>query len=155
MSKSAILQRGRRLLALVASATIPAIAVLGGAASQAQASPYWNTDPYLTGCGRGAYVITSHAVPGGTAFVAYSPRCNTNWVEYSGSRQWTTKSIKTTQSEPFWTNFENDYAGWSYSMQVYAPGDTQVQGYIRVQGREFHVWCSTRCNWHEGLILPG
>lgn len=142
-----------KLRALLITAAV-AVASLGATvpAHADTASNYFNTDPYTTGCGKGAYIITSKAVPGGTAFVAFSPKCKTNWVEYSGKNQWTTKSIK---RHPGWTRFEKDKAGWSYSMQVYAPGNTTVNGYISVGGKEFHVTCSTKCSWHQGLQLPG
>ncbi len=128
------------LLSLAAAA--PAHALTG--------SQYNNTLPYEQGCGQGAYVITSKAIFGGTASMVYSPKCQTNWIEWYGPSRFTSK----TMHNPARTAAENDTAGWSYSRQVYAPGATVARGEIIVWGNAagsgsqwWSVRCSSTCQW--------
>ena len=114
-------------------------------------SQYNNTLPYPTGCGQGAYVITSRAILGGTASMVYSPRCGTNWIEWWGPYRTTVK----TMYQPAKTSTETDTASWSYSRQVYAPGTAVARGEIWVWvdntgysgAQGWSVRCASTCSW--------
>ena len=64
----------------------------------------------------------------GTLEVRYSPRCGTNWVRLNNTITGTDalKSIQRKSSPPIWVTEHDWVTGWSYSMQVYAPGATCV-----------------------------
>lgn len=102
-------------------------------------SGYNNTLPYQQGCGQGAYVITSKAILGGTVSMVYSPKCQTNWLEWYGPKRFTSKKMV----QPTTTANENDTATWSYSRQVYAPGTTVARG-------EIYVWADAAGSWSQG-----
>lgn len=139
--------RGRRSATRVTIAMIGALFIAFLWANPASAAPSHHvTDPYRTGCTSGAFVIGSRSVPGGTIRVFSSPRCGTNWVEYQGINQWTSK---TTSSYSHGTPGipEMDVAPWSYSMQVYAPGTTSIGVQVKVQGKTFNAICNNGCRW--------
>ena len=138
-----------------------AVAVIAGVllslslASPAQAlsgAQYNNTLPYQTGCGSGAYVISSRAILGGTVSMVYSPTCQTNWVEWYGPVRYTNKKMW----NPVTTAAEADTASWSYSRQVYAPGTTVARAEIYVWGDSSGTWsqgwsvtCGSTCSWNQ------
>lgn len=132
----------------IAAASVVATATPAAALSGSQ---YNNTLPYQTGCGQGAYVISSRAILGGTASMVYSPRCGTNWLEWSGPYRTTYK----TMYQPVKTATEKDTASWSYSRQVYAPGATVARGEIYVWvdnsglsgAQGWSVRCGSTCTW--------
>lgn len=101
--------------------------VLSGGLPASAAPGHYNTDPYLTGCAASRYAIAP-AVPkaGGWLTTMYSTQCQTNWVEWSGPKTCTMKRIQAPGAGQSWTKWENDSASWSYSMQVYAPGNTKI-----------------------------
>ncbi|MBU2698818.1 hypothetical protein [Pimelobacter sp. 30-1] len=127
--------------------------------AHAAGSSYNNTLPYETGCGSGAYVITSKALPGGTASMVYSPRCGTNWMEWYGDARWTHKGMGFSRTSG-WTTNEADKASWSYSRQIYAPGSTVAWGHIttvvspsspaNAYQQEWYVKCGATCSWIRG-----
>jgi len=125
--------------------------VLAVGLAPASAHPLDNTLPYPSGCGSGAYVITSKAILGGTASMVYSPTCQTNWLEWYGPYRYTWKRMY----QPVTTAAEIDTATWSYSRQVYAPGATVARGEIIVwvdnTGLHGSQWwsvrCGTTCEW--------
>lgn len=129
------------------AAGVAAIAAISlTAAPAAQAAPsHHNTDPYNSGCGSSAYVMSSRSVPGGTISAVVSDTCGTNWMEYYGSTQWANK--RAYSDEMGATGWENDYASWSYSMQVYAPGTTYFEGNVQIQGVTYKVICGASCRW--------
>lgn len=130
-------------LLLAVASVVPAHALSG--------SGYNNTLPYETGCGAGAYVISSRAIHGGTVSMVYSPGCGTNWVEWYGPVTWTQKGMTNGSVS---TTKEQDYAGWSYSRQIYAPG-TEIAGGLILFGygdsisEGWTVTCGSTCSWNR------
>jgi hypothetical protein len=104
-----------------------------------------NTNPYTTGCMSGASAIASKAVSGGTVSIMESKACSTNWVQYSGVTQNTTKYGKA--SDKGWTHTEVDYAAKSWSLQSYAPGTTAYTGVIKIGNTTTTANCSWGCTW--------
>jgi hypothetical protein len=112
----------------------------------ATGTSYDGTDPATTGCANSARVIWStqlynYTVPGddmGEMEVMYSPTCVTNWVRiYINPGQGYTLTASKWIERPAGNGLPekdittNDTAtGWSYGMQVYAPGCIYVQGMI-------------------------
>ena len=142
---------------VIISAMAVALAVMAGGVAPANAVSgygYDGTDPSTgaTNCVTGSTAIypapirvggTGASV--GTMQVWYSPSCGTNWVRaYTGSSY--TQVIKTSRREPNtppFTETETDFgAGWSYSMQVYAPGATCVHADTVILGPsgDFYAW---------------
>jgi hypothetical protein len=93
----------------------------------------------------GSYAIASRAVSGGTVSIMASPNCATNWVQYSGVTQTTTKYGKA--SGKSWTRTEVDYAARSWSLQSYAPGTTAYTGVIKIGTTTTTANCSWGCTW--------
>lgn len=142
----------RRIASIAVAAMImSATALVGAAPANALSGPgYNNTLPYESGCGQGAYVISSKAILGGTVSMVYSPSCQTNWLEWYGPVRFTSKKMV----QPASTSSENDTASWSYSRQVYAPGTTVARGEIYVwtdaSGTGAQGWsvrCGSTCAW--------
>ena len=133
----------------VAIATVGSI-VLTSSPAVASAS-HENTNPYTTGCMSGSYAISSRAVSGGTAYIMLSPKCATNWVQYSGTTQTTTKYGKA--SGKGWTRTEVDTAAKSWSMQSYAPGTTGYTGVIKIGATTTTATCSNGCTWKTATSL--
>lgn len=86
------------------------------AAPAGAAASHFNTNPYKTGCSASAYVLSSKAVSGGTARVMVSRKCGTNWIEYVGKSQKTTKAGKDSKTNK-WTRTEVDTLKHATSMQ--------------------------------------
>ncbi|MFC9692056.1 hypothetical protein ACFTSF_26125 [Kribbella sp. NPDC056951] len=85
-----------------------------------------NKDPYATGCNVGASPIHDFYPPGGGRFrMFYSGTCGTNWIQWDGAAVCTWKRVQSPYGS--WTQWEKDHATWSYSMQIYAPGNSWVQ----------------------------
>jgi hypothetical protein len=105
------------------------VAMLGviGVASPAQASGtgYNNSDPYNTGCASSKSRIHSYYAGGGRFDMYYSGACGTNWIEWNGPYVCTWKRVQSVYGG--WTRWETDHSVWSYSMQIYAPGNTAVE----------------------------
>lgn len=128
------------------SITVATVMVPIGAA-QASAS-HFNTNPYTTGCAKTASTIASKAVAGGTVYIKASSACGTNWVEYRGTTQKTTKTGKDHNTNT-WTRTEVDTAAASWSMQSYAPGTTAYTGKIVIGGTTTIASCSWGCTWRS------
>jgi hypothetical protein len=135
----------RTLLAVsVVLAILPAFLALAPSPTLAAAS-HENTNPYSTGCMTGSYAISSKAVSGGTVSIMVSDKCATNWVQYSGATQSTTKYGKAAGKN--WTNTEVDYAAKSWSLQSYAPGTTAYTGVIKIGNTTTTATCGNGCTW--------
>lgn len=107
-------------------------------ANAASGTGFDGTDPISTGCVNSGQLISERAVNtwqgenAGTVQVWYSSACGTNWV-----RTWTrydegnsNKNIERPAQNGLhaFAEHEGDLGGgWSYSMQVYAPGSTQIR----------------------------
>jgi len=109
------------------------------------AASHENTNPYTTGCVTGSYAISSKAVSGGTVSIMASTKCATNWVQYSGATQTTTKYGKAAGKN--WTNTEVDNAAKSWSLQSYAPGTTAYTGVIKIGNTTTTATCGNGCTW--------
>lgn len=129
-----------------------AIAVLGVGATLAPAAPanaaasHFNTNPYTTGCASNSFTISSRAVAGGTAYIKASRNCGTNWLEYRGAKQTTTKAGKDSSTNR-WTHTEIDNVTVAVSMQSYAPGTTAYTGWIKIGNTTTTANCTYGCNW--------
>jgi len=112
-----------------------------GIAAPAQAGPQHNgTDPAATGCNANAALISTHSVETELGQVVaqvevyYSYSCQTNWIRVTQNPAGgaTVKSIRARGSA--WLPDEVDYGtGSSYSMQVYAPGDTCIEYQVHLK----------------------
>ena len=134
------------------------VALLGSVAPLAPASAATGygldgTDPGTTGCLAGSSRISSMPirVDGTGAIVGamdvwYSPTCGTNWVRANNATGATLTVIKTINRDPNnppFYEYEADVVnGWSYSMQVYAPGATCVYATAVILGTDgdFYAW---------------
>lgn len=126
----------KRLLAGAAAAVVGLV----GVAQTAQATSgtgYDGTNP-ASYCAASSLPIYSRAVYSssktyvGTVEVRYSTACGTNWIRAYGvaGTEHTDKTI-TRPAQPgfaWFSQMERDYpgVGWSYGMQVYAPGSTRI-----------------------------
>lgn len=157
MSSTAELLRGNiapaKKIGLAASVALGLLVALLPVGSANASAGHFNTDPYSTGCSKTAYTVTSAKVSGGTASIKYSRSCGTNWVEYRGNKQTTSKSGKDSKTNR-WTRNEVDYQPWSYSMQSYAPGYTAYTGKIIVGKNVTTVSCASKCSWKTVTIGP-
>lgn len=117
--------RLRRTTAILTVAVLATILGLVAPTPAVAAASHFNTDPYATGCNNNAWIIHTRYVGGGRLDTFYSGSCQTNWVQWSGPRTCTFKRVRTQAKG--WNRWEKDYASWSYSMQVYAPGNTKIQ----------------------------
>lgn len=136
-----------RARAIVATVFAAALCL---SAPQAATAATWhqNTDPYNTGCTSSKSQISSRNVPGGTLTVWASSTCGTNWIEYYGSSQTVNKRVYSDETNGGgWTQWENDTAGWSYSMQAYAPGTTYIEAVAVVSGVTYRAVCGAGCTW--------
>ncbi|GAB4003686.1 hypothetical protein [Nocardioides ultimimeridianus] len=106
----------------------------------------WNTDPYQTGCASNVYNVSTVAVPGGHASIKYSRACGTDWIEYSGARETVSKRLKDAILNK-WTRTDTDTLGWSYSMQVTAPGTTAITAQVTIGTTIYTAACSSACSW--------
>lgn len=131
--------------AMALGSVLAIVAFLFAPPAQAAAS-HWNTDPYATGCAKSSWTLSSRSVPGGTASIKVSNACSTNWIEYSGSKQSTTKTIKDHVTNR-WTRNEVDNLPWSYSMQVYGPGTRPITATIKIGSTTTTATCSVTCAW--------
>lgn len=135
MSKTTLARR----LSAVASALILTSVALATPAQAATGTGLDGTDPAVTGCATGSYPIWStnlYASGFGTyqgyMEVRYSPRCGTNWIRvYNAYAQdgkvWKAISRPAQGTLPSYSQYEVDWGtGWSWGMQVYAPGATHI-----------------------------
>ncbi len=135
---------GKRFTALTVTAATALLLTVGAAPAHAAGYGYDGTNPTTAAggyCVNGSYAIASYPITNysggatvGTLEVRYSPACGTNWVRINNtlSGYEAVKHITRTAS-PYFHEEERDWAtGWSYSMQVYAPGSTCVivEGYL-------------------------
>lgn len=103
------------------------------------AAAYDGKSPVSTGCMNGAYPAWQGSVwrggygEIGWVQVMYSPSCKTNWVRsksYIGSVRQSKEITRYLSPQNHWGYFRekevDNYAGWTYSMMVYAPGSTPV-----------------------------
>ena len=126
----------KSLFGLAVSAGVVLSVVLSAAPAQAAGYGYDGTDPASTGCATGSTAIASFPIKvngtGSTVAtleVRYSSACGTNWVRINNtvSGMFVNKWIQRTSS-PVYTQEDTDTnVGWSYGMQVYAPGSTCIQ----------------------------
>ncbi|WP_336794072.1 hypothetical protein [Gordonia malaquae] len=138
--------RTQRIAKFAVALAAPLVLTQAFAPGPASASlGHQNTDPYSTGCSATSWTLSSRGVPGGTVSVKVSNACGTNWVEYSGSTQWTKKNVAGPYGTPGLP--EIDTRPWAYSMQVYAPGTSQVTAYVWGNGWSTRASCSTTCSW--------
>lgn len=146
---------GGRLLALVLVLTGALFGALSaGLPTVAVAAPsHFNTNPYTTGCANSAYVLSSKAVSGGTARIMVSRACGSNWIDYQGKVQTTTKAGKDSATGR-WTRTEVDSLAHAVSMQSYAPGNTQYVAYIKIGSTTTTATCSTGCTWTVTAPTP-
>ncbi|WP_215815244.1 DUF2690 domain-containing protein [Pimelobacter sp. 30-1] len=151
----ALIFTGLQPAAATSDSRLPSTASFRSGAALAGAS-YNNKLPYESGCGSGAYVITSKAIMGGTASMVYSPRCQTNWIEWWGPKRLIKKKMVPgfQDNAAGQTAWENDVATWSYSRMLYAPGNTKVTGSFYIfpgtqptSSQWWQVRCGARCDW--------
>lgn len=109
---------------ILAVAAAIAASVVVAPAAHASGTGYNNTDPYSTHCNVGASLIHTKYVPSGRFDMFYSGTCGTNWIQWTGANVCTWKRVQSAYGS--WTQWERDHATWSYSMQIYAPGNTAV-----------------------------
>lgn len=143
-----------RLRSLLVTLGVAFCLLMVSPATAAAAPSHFNTLPYPTGCASNVLALSSKNFRGGTATVFYSRTCGTNWIEWYGPAVETAKNIKSSYNNQ-WTAMEWDYTRWAYSRQVYAPGNTSIEGFIHVttgSGREaWTVKCSSSCQWTQNL----
>lgn len=129
----------------VSAATLALVATGMGFTAAAAAPSHFNTDPYLTGCAGNSITIASKGVSDGTISMKYSKTCATNWIEWRGPRITTTKrTIDGARNQ--WTRYEVDTAPWSYSMQVYGPGNTRAIGTTQIGSTTWTINCASSCS---------
>ncbi|MGO4243508.1 CHAP domain-containing protein [Janibacter sp. RAF20_2_2] len=119
---------------------------IAAAAPSGAAKSHFNTNPYTTKCAKSSYVLSSKAVSGGTARIMVSRTCGTNWIEYVGKVQTTTKSGKDFTTNR-WTRTEVDKLGHAVSMQSYAPGRTKYTAYVKIGSTTTTATCTSTCSW--------
>lgn len=145
----------RRIISVLATLVLACGLLLTSPGTASAAPHHHGTLPYPTGCGRNAVVISRQNMAGGTASVVYSRTCGTNWIEWYGPAIYT---YKTLHAGGRWAGYEEDYTGWAYSKQAYAPGSTPIAGGITVSSPNGHWenWnfeCQWTCSWrlvHSG-----
>lgn len=139
-------QRRGRLASMISVMALATGLVLSGAMGASAAPGHQNTDPYNTGCARSKSLVSSKNFGSwGTMSVWQSTACGTNWTEWYGSKQEVMKYISTVGGGH--TDAQMDNATWSYSMQTYAPGTTQVMGTFVFDGNPVTFRCGTGCRW--------
>lgn len=122
----------RRVVSVaIAALILPATLLIG--AAPASAHPLDGTDPGASPyCATGSVPIYSTPIYSdftgaqiGTMEVRYSPSCGTNWVRVNNTLGYNAhKSIFIVGGA---SDDEDDWGpGWSYGMQIYAPGSTCI-----------------------------
>lgn len=135
--------RVRLAAAMVVTAMALTTAAMQPADAAATGYRLDRTDPAQTGCATGAYsfggrnLYSSNGTRVAYMEVRYSPKCLTNWVRvynytYIGD---TLKSIQRKQKPSVWVTTPDTTHGWTYSMQVYAPGSTCVYVGVALLGK--------------------
>lgn len=149
------LARRSRLVATLASAALATgVGVVAGPASPASAAAsHFNTNPYTTGCSKTAYTLSSKAVSGGTARIMVSRACGTNWIDYKGKVQTTTKAGKDAKTGK-WTHTEVDKLAHAVSLQSYAPGTTAFTAYVKIGSTTTTATCTNACAWKTRSPAP-
>ena len=120
-------------------ATIVLVGVGVAPANATSGTGYDGTDPASTGCASNSTVIYSQNlyIGGTSAYVGameirYSAACQTNWVRVYNASSSATVSNKYVERRAqgsltyFAQNVPDTYIGWSYGVQVYAPGSTCI-----------------------------
>lgn len=106
----------------------------GGSDPAGAAASHYGTDPYYSGCSGNSFEYTSWPIVDmdtganvSTVRVRYSRTCGTNWIVVDGNPYGgdTLKTL-TADNAPGVLNEYDWGTGWSYSMQVYAPGSTCI-----------------------------
>lgn len=138
-------RRMSRMGAVAATVLAGPIVLILSAPAQAAPS-HFNTNPYTTGCTKSSYVLATKAVSGGTARIMVSRTCGTNWIDYVGKVQTTTKAGKDSRTNK-WTRAEVDKLGYAVSMQSYAPGTTKYTAYVKIGTTTTTATCSNTCTW--------
>jgi hypothetical protein len=122
--------------------TVATVAMLGLGAAPAHAGTNWDyTNPATTGCATGSYAIASYPIKVnftgatvGTLEVRWSPSCQTNWVRVNNTIGGSSYKYILRYAGPGYNSaVETEWdsgTGWSYSMQLYAPGCIEVYGDI-------------------------
>lgn len=129
-----------------ATALVLAGTLLGAAPAANAGTQHFNTNPYSTGCAKTAVAIGARTVSGGTVRVMASRACGTNWIEYRGAVQSTTKAGKDSRTNR-WTRTEVDRVGHAVSMQSYAPGTTAYTAYVKIGSTTTTATCGNGCTW--------
>ena len=136
-------------------ALVAAIVAMAGAPASAQAANgfydssasggtnyYDGKNPATTGCNKSASLIATRPIKslatGKTVTnieIYYSSTCRTNWIRVP-SNPYLGPTVKFIRSDRGGWNSEVDDHGntISYSMMVYAPGDTGIDGYVYLDG---------------------
>lgn len=135
----------RRLVSALATAALAAGLVLSGSATATAAPGHQNTDPYNTGCANSKSLVSSKNAMGGTMSVWQSNACGTNWTEWYGPKRMVAKYLWTVGGGHTTPQFDD--AGWSYSMQTYAPGTAQITGTFVFDGNPITFNCGAGCTW--------
>lgn len=123
-----------------------AIAPAAFVAPAGAAKSHFNTNPYTTGCAKSAYTLSSKAVSGGTARIMVSKACGTNWIDYRGKAQKSSKAGKDAKTGK-WTRTEVDKLKHAVSMQSYAPGKTKYTAYVKIGSTTTTATCTNKCTW--------
>jgi len=97
-------------------------------------------DPIYTGCNQNAYLAKRFVIPENSSGLAlwqtfadvyYSRSCGTNWVRVTQNPFGGT-AFKSIYTSSYTVNEYDRGYGSSYSMQVYAPGSTRVNIFIKL-----------------------
>jgi Protein of unknown function (DUF2690) len=140
--KNVIGNRGIRHRLGVTLVAVLAFVMVTGTSAQAEGTSggsnyYDGKDPASTGCNGNASHIANRPILDrysgqqvATIQIFYSWSCSTNWIRVTGNKFGgnTTKYIESSLGG--WNSEWDPGYGSSYSMMVYAPGATPINGYV-------------------------
>lgn len=152
----------KRVLGVIFSAAlaIGGVALTAAPSQAASGTGLDGTDPVRTGCVNGSISIAYQDIymnsigPWvGAVDLRYSPACGTNWVRvYSNGSASSGQSKKYIERPaqgglPYFRQAEIDSgaAGWTYGMQVYAPGSTTICYQGGLVTSAWTAWSTYRC----------
>lgn len=149
-------------LRLQALAPLAALALTLTAATSAHAegasggSNYYDgKDPAATGCNVNAAQIATRPIVDrnngqqvATIQIFYSYSCQTNWIRVTNNPYGGNATKYISSSLGGWNSEADEGTGSSYSMMVYAPGATTIEGYVYLFEPGINEW-----NWRaEGTF---